>query len=114
MAQSVNRLPLGFRSGHDLTVCEFEPCVRRGADRVGPLGILSPSFSALPLLAPSLSLSLSKINILKKADEAAPGWGRLILEVRVPQNPRTQPQGLSPKDSEDRHFTTPYLFLAMP
>ena len=43
MAQSGERLTLGFTSGHDLTVCEFEPTAR------SLLGILCPSLSALPL-----------------------------------------------------------------
>ena len=59
MAQSVKRLTPAFGSGHDLTVCEVEPCAGLGADSVEPaLDSLS-----LPLSAPSLhvlSLSLSK------------------------------------------------------
>ena len=35
-AQSVKHLILGFSSGHDLPVCEFEPCVRLCADRAEP------------------------------------------------------------------------------
>ena len=74
MAQSVKHLTLGFSSGHDLTVHEFEPHIGLHVDRVSLLGILSLSFSlALPLiiLSPSLSLCLSlslslKINFFKK------------------------------------------------
>ena len=33
VVQSVRRLTLDFDSGHDLTVCEFEPLVRLCADR---------------------------------------------------------------------------------
>ena len=64
MAQSVKRLTLDFRSGHDLTVREFEPHVRLPADSTStePAGdSLSPSLSS----PPPLSLSL-KINKLKK------------------------------------------------
>ena len=45
---SVKFLALGLGSSLDLTVCEFEPCVRAE-------GILSPSLSALPPLVLSLS-----------------------------------------------------------
>ena len=67
---SVNeRLTLGFSSGHDLTVREFEPHI--GPALTDSLSLsLSPSFSDPPLLVLSLSLSLSftlspplKINI---------------------------------------------------
>ena len=54
-----------FGSGHDLTVCEFEPRVGLCADTwsLEPASDpVSPSLSAPPLLALSLSLSLSKIN----------------------------------------------------
>ena len=48
-ALSVKRLTLGFGSGHDLTVCEFEPHVRLCADSS------EPAWDSLSL---SLSLSL--------------------------------------------------------
>ena len=47
MAQSVKHLTLGFSSGHDLIVHEFEPCISLCADSVEP---------AWDSLAPSLSL----------------------------------------------------------
>ena len=53
MAQSVKCLTLDFSSGHDLTICEFEPHVRLSADNVEPAWdslSLSPSLSAPPLL----------------------------------------------------------------
>ena len=55
---------LDFGSGHDLTVREMEPRVKLYADSVEPAwDSLSPSLSAPPLLALSLSLSLClKIN----------------------------------------------------
>ena len=58
--QSVEHLTLAFGSGHDLTVHEFQPCIRLRADNVEPVWDLCPSFSAPPLL--TLYLSLSKIN----------------------------------------------------
>ena len=59
VAQSVKRLTLGFGSGHDLTVHEFEPCVGSALTSVEPAWDFSLLLS-LPL--PSL-LSLSfKIN----------------------------------------------------
>ena len=44
VAQSVKHLTLDFGSGHDLMVCEFEPCVRLCADSEEPAwDSLSPS-----------------------------------------------------------------------
>ena len=49
MAQVVKCLTLNFSSGHDLQVCEFEPCVRLCADDTEPAwDSLSTSLS-LPL-----------------------------------------------------------------
>ena len=48
-AQSIKCLTLGFCSGHELTVREFEPRVGLRADRVEPAwDSLSPTVSALP------------------------------------------------------------------
>ena len=48
-AQFVDLLTLGFGSGRDLTVCEFEPRVRLCADSAEPAwDSLSPSLSAPP------------------------------------------------------------------
>ena len=58
-----------FSSGHDLTVCEFEPCVRLCVDSSEPepaSGSVSPSLSAPPPLALSVCLSLSQKETLKK------------------------------------------------
>ena len=64
VAQLVKCLPLGFSSGHDLTVCEFEPRVGFCADSCGAsLGVsvsLCLLLSNLPL-SPQLSLSTSLI-----------------------------------------------------
>ena len=61
MVQSVRRPTLGFGSGHDPTVCGFEPCIMLCADSVEPAwDSVSPSFSAPPLLVHARSLSLSK------------------------------------------------------
>ena len=66
MAQLGKRPTLGFGSGHDLTVHEFEPHLGLCADSVGSAwDSLSPSLSLpLPCLR-MLSLSL-KINKFKK------------------------------------------------
>ena len=59
VAQSVKHPTLDFCSGHDLRVCEFEPCIGLSADSAEPAwGSLSPSLSLpLPWL---MSLSLTK------------------------------------------------------
>ena len=74
MAQSVKHRILDFSSGHDLMVCEFEPCVGLCADSMHGrlLGILSPSLSVplqLVLLHECMhSLSQNKeIQILKRS-----------------------------------------------
>ena len=36
VVQSVKRLTLDFGSGHDLSVCEFEPCIGLCADSAEP------------------------------------------------------------------------------
>ena len=62
MAQSVKRLTLDLGSGHDVTVCEFEPHVRLWADTTEPAwDPLSPPLSTPPplTLAHLLLLSLS-------------------------------------------------------
>ena len=60
MAQSVKHPTLGFSSGHDLTVGEFEPCIGLRADNAEPAwDSLSPSLS-------SPAPHLLKINKLKK------------------------------------------------
>ena len=61
VAQSVNHLTLDFGSGHDLTVCGFQPHVRLYADSSEPgasSDSVSPSLSAPPLLVLAHSLSL--------------------------------------------------------
>ena len=57
VAQSVKQMSaLGFGSGHDLTIPEFEPCIRLCADSVEPAWN-SPSLSALPPVALFLKIS---------------------------------------------------------
>ena len=61
MSQSVKYLTLGFGSGHDLTVCEFEPCFELRAVSV------EPAWDSLSILlsgpAPARAVSVSlKIN----------------------------------------------------
>ena len=61
MAQSVKCPTLGFGSGHDLTVCGFEPRVGLCAGITEPAwDSLSPSLSAPPPLELSFSLSQNK------------------------------------------------------
>ena len=58
VAQSVEHLTLGFGSGHDLTVPEFEPHLGLSAVSEEPTSHpLLPSPSAPPLLALCLTLS---------------------------------------------------------
>ena len=61
VAQSVKHPTLDFGSGHDLTVCEFEPHVGLCTDNVQSLlGILSLSFSlSLPISCLPLYFSLA-------------------------------------------------------
>ena len=57
VAQSVEHLTLGFSSGHDLMVREFEPHMGLSAVSTEPaLDPLSPFISAPPLLCLSFSL----------------------------------------------------------
>ena len=65
MAQSAKHLDLS--SGHDLTVCEFEPRVGLCADSSEPGARFGfcVSVSLCPSPAHALSLSVSKINIKK-------------------------------------------------
>ena len=61
MAQLFRHPTLDFGSGHDLTICEFEPCVVLCTDSVEPAwDSLPPSLSAPPIL--SLSLKNKKIE----------------------------------------------------
>ena len=57
-AQSIKPRTLGFGSGHDLTVREFEPCIGLFTDSAEPAWE-----SVTPSLCPSPTLSL-KINKL--------------------------------------------------
>ena len=59
VVQLVKRLTLDFGSGHDLTICEFEPHIGFQVTVWSLLGILSLSPSLSLLLSLSLSLSLS-------------------------------------------------------
>ena len=68
VTQSIEHSTLNFVSGHDLSVCGFEPCVGLCADSMEPaLDPLSPSFSAPPpAVMHSLSLKISNLkNFLK-------------------------------------------------
>ena len=61
-AQSIKRLTLGFGSGHDLAVCEFEPHVGLCADSSEPGACFGfrASLSLCPSPAHALSLSINK------------------------------------------------------
>ena len=57
VAQSVKHLTLGFGSGHDLMVHEFEPCtISAGL----AWDSLFPSLSLCPSCSPSISLRINK------------------------------------------------------
>ena len=55
MAQSVKQPTLGFGSGHDLMVCEFEPHAGLCADSAEPAWDSLSTLSVPPLLGLSLS-----------------------------------------------------------
>ena len=78
VTQSVEHLTLGFGSGHDFVLCEFEPCMGLCTDSTEPTwDSLSPS---LPLChSPARAHSLSKINKI-----GAPGWlSRLSVRLQL-------------------------------
>ena len=60
VAQSVKCLTLGFSSGHDLMVQEFEPCIRLFADSV------EPAWDSLSLTLPDLCSLSFRTNKLKQ------------------------------------------------
>ena len=61
MAEPVKRPTLGFSSGHDLKVHEFELHIGLCADSAEPAwDSLAPSVSTPPMLTHTLSLSLSQ------------------------------------------------------
>ena len=64
VAQSIECPPLGFSSGHDLAVREFEPRVGLWADGSEPGACFRfcVSLSLCPSPVHALSLSVSKIN----------------------------------------------------
>ena len=63
VAQSVKLPTLDFGSGHDLTVCEFEPSTGLCAHSAEPASDpVSPSLCPSTACACACALSLSKIN----------------------------------------------------
>ena len=72
MAWSVERLTLGFNSGHNLEVCGFEPHPRLCADSV------VPAWDSVSL---SLKITNFKIHTHKKEMEIA----QPVTEVREPR-----------------------------
>ena len=83
LAQLVKRWALDFSSGHDLTVHEFEPCIRLCADSVEPAwDSLSPSL-ALPFPhSRTQGHTTSKEINFKNKKRGAPEWLSL-LSVRL-------------------------------
>ena len=73
MAHSVKRLTLDLGSGHDLTVCEFEPRIRHWADGAEPAWD-----SVAPSLCPSPACALS-LEINSK---------RFLIKIKMPQTRR--------------------------
>lgn len=63
LAQSVKQLILGFGSGHDLMGPKTEPPVEPGQQSAWRVSLCPPPAHAL---APSLSISLSKISFKKE------------------------------------------------
>ena len=61
MALSVKRLTPDLGSGHDLTVCEFKPCIRLCVDGGEPAWD-SASLSLCPSSACALSLKINKLK----------------------------------------------------
>ena len=69
MGSAVKHPTLGFRSGHDLTVHEFDPQVGLYADTVEPVSdSVSPSLSAPFPLAVYLSLKNKQTSKIEYTD----------------------------------------------
>ena len=66
VAQSVKRLTLGFVSGHDVTVRDFESHVRLCTNSTEPTSDPLSPFCPSLAHARAFSLSLSKINLKNK------------------------------------------------
>ena len=81
-AHAVKRLILGFGSGHDLTVHEFEPYIRLCADSVEPSW--NPLFSLSLPFPCSCSPSLSQINNKLKKESTGHICVDLLLCSVVP------------------------------
>ena len=60
VAQLIKHLTLDFGSGHDLTVCEFEPQMGLHADSVEPAWDSVPLFPLSLLISHVCSLSINK------------------------------------------------------
>ena len=85
MAQSVKHPTLDFGIGHDLVVCEMEPCIALCADSKEPAWDSFCPFLARAcmhsLSLSSVHVSLSKINKLKKRENSQDG-GEYISRQR--------------------------------
>ena len=89
VAQSVEHLALDFSSGHDLTVCEFEPHIGLCADSAEPAWDSLSLPLSLPLPPLICSVSLSQINKLKTINRGA--W--VAQSVKRPTSTRSRSRG---------------------
>ena len=76
MADWIEHMTLGFSSGHDLTVCKFEPHIRLrtvSSDPAWDSLSLSLSLSQSAPLPRALSQNKQK-KLKEKKKEGVPGW----------------------------------------
>ena len=81
MTQWLNPLALGFSSGHDLAVREFQFHVRLCADSSEPEACSDSVCVSLSALPSALSLSLSKLNKYFKKFEREKGWSSWVAQL---------------------------------
>ena len=107
-----------FGSGHDLTVCEFEPHIRICADHL----LTSWSLLQILCLLPSLplprshfvSLCFSKINKCKKMFFGAPGWcSRLSVRLQPGHDLAVRPWVRAPRRALGWWLRACSLFLIL-
>ena len=79
MAQSVKHLTLDFGSGHDLTVCGFEPC---NGDPCLGFSLSTPTLLALsPKINKQTLKKLKKINIKKESGGGFREYGQSTMSL---------------------------------
>ena len=81
MAQSLKHLTLGFGSGHDLTVCGFEPRIGLHANSAEPAW---DSLSLCP--SPACSFVFLSLNIKKKKQKKLGLDAKGVLQRRGGEN----------------------------